>query len=734
MNNSNTPSLFSVRRALKKSFYFSAAPALFISLPVHAVEFVNADKTIRGNTGTAYSVNPGVTLTALNATTYSIIGNGNARLVIDGSVITKPAEGDGTTMTSAFTGAGILSNSQVNNLHSGSTWAVRTTAGGLLQVANSSISSVAQGLQVGTGSTLDMSGTAVSAQALGMQVVSGTANVAGSSITGSKGIVLANANPSNPVASNLALAGSQVTGTSGAAIEVGLGVGPQFGAQANIRLSNGTALVGSDGVAIRVTEASAATVEVDNSAIVGDYVVENSARGELALRNGASWTGRLENLDALAVSSNAQWNMVESTSLNSLTLEGGTVKLGTGGDFYRLQLGELSGSGQFALHTDFSTDTTDVVQVTGASSGDHTLEVAATGQDAATGNDIRVVETADGAARFSLSGGNVDVGTYQYRLVQQGNDWYLAPTQVITPGTASVLALFNATPSVWYGEMTTLRSRMGELRLNEGSTGGWVRTYGNKFNVATGSGLGYSQYQHGISFGADAPAPWGDGQWLVGVLAGYSESDLDLSRGTTGEVKSYYAGAYTTWLDKASGYYFDATVKANRFRNKAEVTLSDNTRTHGDYQAAGLGASAEFGRHVALDNGYFIEPYTQWTALVVQGKDVELDNGMSAHGDRTRSLVGKVGVTGGRTFDLGNGQKVQPYLRVAAAQEFARNNPVSVNANRFDNDLAGTRGELGVGVAVSVADRLQLHADFDYSHGDAIEQPWGVNVGLRYNW
>lgn len=83
---------------------------------------------------------------------------------------------------------------------------------------------------------------------------------------------------------------------------------------------------------------------------------------------------------------------------------------------------------------------------------------------------------------------------------------------------------------------------------------------------------------------------------------------------------------------------------------------------------------------------------------------------------------------------MGDGRFAQPYVRLAYAHEFVNNNQVEVNDNRFDNDLSGSRGEIGAGLAVSLGDRLQLHADFDYSNGAKIEQPWGANVGLRYSW
>src|SRR5690606_34133635 len=119
----------------------------------------------------------------------------------------------------------------------------------------------------------------------------------------------------------------------------------------------------------------------------------------------------------------------------------------------------------------------------------------------------------------------------------------------------------------------------------------------------------------GLSFGADGRLPFGDGNWLAGVSAGYSNSDLNLQGGNSGSVDSYHIGAYATWLDPQSGYYFDGVAKLNRYQNRADVLLSDGSKTKGDYSNHGIGVSLEAGRHLKLDNGYFIEPYAQLAAM-----------------------------------------------------------------------------------------------------------------------
>ena len=485
---------------------------------------------------------------------------------------------------------------------------------------------------------------------------------------------------------------------------------------------------------------SSNNVSLNASTLTGN-ITSLDGTGVVSLENESAWTGNLVNVNRLTVGDPSVWTMNGSNTVNTLVMNEGVVRFGEVNQFYQLDVGNLSGNGTFIMDADYTTNQHDLLNVTGSATGNHTLQIAGSGVDPVSPVPLNIVHTAGGDATFALAGGRpVDVGTYSYQLASSansagGSDWYLDPTnKTISPGTASVLALFNTAPTVWYGELTSLRSRMGELRFNGGQAGGWVRAYGNKYNVDEASGVGYKQTQQGFSLGADAPLPVGDGQWLVGVLAGHSASDLSLNYGTSGTVKSYYVGAYTTWLDQETGYYFDGVLKLNRFRNDSKVSMSDGTRAKGDYDNVGVGGSVEFGRHIKLDDGYFVEPFTQLSTVVIQGKDYGLNNGMQAEGDRTRSLLGKVGVTTGRNFTLKDGKVVQPYVRVAGVHEFAKSNKVRVNNNVFNNDLSGSRGELGAGVAVAFSDKLQLHADFDYATGQHIEQPFGANVGLRFSW
>ncbi|MEB0042260.1 autotransporter outer membrane beta-barrel domain-containing protein, partial [Pseudomonas sp. MH10] len=523
--------------------------------------------------------------------------------------------------------------------------------------------------------------------------------------------------------------GSKIEALNGSVIKVESYSG--VSAFADITIQNGSTLVSGNGNLLEVEKASTANFTVDNSTLTGNLVADDTSTLNVVLKNNASLTGDITNGNNLAVNSGAQWQMVGDNSVKSLSLGGGQVRFGLDG-FHTLSLGELSGSGVFGMKIDLDAGVGDLLSVNGQANGDFTLKVKNTGTEPVSPDlqPLQIVHTEGGDAQFNLLGERVDLGAYSYELEKQGDDWFIVGSgKTISPSTQSALALFNAAPTIFMSEMTTLRSRMGEVR-GSGEGGGWMRAYGSRFEATTGAGVGYKQQQRGLSFGADAPVPVSNGQMLLGVLGGYSKSDLDLNRGTSGTVDSYYVGAYGTWLSE-EGYYVDAVLKLNKFRNESKVAMSDQTKAQGDYNNLAVGGSVEVGKHIKLGDDYFIEPFAQMEAVVVQGDHYRLDNGLDAKNDRTQSVLGKVGSSVGRNIALKDGGVLQPYLRAAVAHEFARSNKVTVNDTRFDNDLFGSRAELGVGVAVSLSKNLQVHADFDYMKGNNVEQPWGANVGVR---
>ena len=709
-----------------------------------------------GSAASDYLARNGATLTVhKNANVKEIRATSGSTLTLTGATVSS-VHGSQAAIALSNSSA-TISDARITSHTSGGLNVARqvgTTTGSYAQVDNSEITGATYGANVTSHSLLELNNSVLVGQRQqGLRLLGGAAIATGSEITGgTTGVVTSLESATALESPHLILDGSRVTGLDGPAITV---LGP---ITAEIDVTNGSSLQGQNGNMLELTQGGSANMRVrfselagniqvgtdsaldlnlDHAILTGD-IVNNGGSASVGLNNGSVLTGRLENVDKLAVNTDATWVMVDNQQVGDLSLSGGNVQFGETGTFYQLDVANLSGNGTFVMSADFATLTGDFLNVTGTSSGDHSLLIASTGADPLTDDRLHVVHTEDGGAKFSLVGNRVDVGTYSYSLVDdnEGKDWLLDPgSKVISPSTNSVLALANAAPSVLYGEMTNLRTRMGELRHSNGASSGlWTRGYSNKFEVNNrDKGVQYNQVQRGFTLGADVPLSGGDGQWLAGFMAGHSTSDLDLSRGSKATVDSYYVGGYATWMDAESGLYFDGVLKFNRLHNESNVAMSDGKKAKGNYTQNAVTASAEVGRNIKLDDGFFVEPYGQLATAFIQNQSYELDNGLQAKGARTASVVGKAGVTVGRDIQLDAGSVLQPYLRTAVAHEFNQSNKVAVNGNSFNNDLSGTRVEMAAGLAMAVSKNWKVHADVERSMGKSVDQPWGVNVGLRYD-
>jgi outer membrane autotransporter protein len=560
-------------------------------------------------------------------------------------------------------------------------------------------------------------------------------------------------NDGNGLGTNtLLLDNSTVEGRSGPAILVEGGV-----QGATIQVQNNSVLRAGNGILLKVQGASAAAMNVVGSALegnvqvlenstvdlsfngasmVGDILREDGSTANVTLNSGSSFTGRLNNSNLTLNQSSL--TMVDNDSIDNLSMNGGLVNFGTPGAQRanrQLEVGALAGDGVIAMQGNFQTGESDLLKAD-AATGSYELAVNASGKDASSPQQLTLVQIGNNNADFALLGGRVDVGTFEYDLEKRTNatgdtEYYLNPTTRLTSGAQSVAALFQTALTVSYGELKSLENRMGELQSDDKRHGLWVRSYGNKWKVADGSsGVGYQQQQQGFTMGGDTRL--GDSSWTVGMLAGYSKSNLDLSGGTSGTVSSYYFGPYFGLLNRDNGYYVDGALKFNHFRNESSVRMSDGKRAEGDYNNSAVSAIVEGGRNIDLGDGWFAKPSAQVSAAVIQGKSYRLDNGMEAEGDDVHSLRTKLGVMAGRSINLGDAQ-VRPYGRVAMVHEFASNdNNVRVNGNSINNNLAGTGFEAGAGVTVSLSEKLHLNIGVDYAKGKNIEQPVAATFGLNY--
>ncbi|EKF0980777.1 autotransporter outer membrane beta-barrel domain-containing protein [Escherichia coli] len=497
-----------------------------------------------------------------------------------------------------------------------------------------------------------------------------------------------------------------------------------------------------------VTTQSGTTLTLDNGSILtGSVTGDNTGAGDMTVR-GAS-----------------VWHLGGDSTVGALTLDNGTVdfrpsattRLTQAFRPVSLVAESLSGNGTFRMNTDIASHTGDMLNVTGNASGNFVLDIRNTGlEPVSAGTPLQVVHTGSGDAAFSLNGGKVDAGTWEYYLNKENTDWYLKadssqpgtdnpgtdnpgtdnpvpPVRHTTKSADAVLDMATAPVYVFNSELQSLRFRHGDVMQNTRSPGGvWGRYTGSDTRISGGAGSGYSLTQSGMETGGDTVFDLNDSRLAVGAFVSYTDNSISHNRGGSSTVGSTGGGLYATWFNN-DGYYVDGVIKVNRFRNELRTWMSDGTAVKGDYHQNGFGGSLEAGRTFSLNENTWIQPYLRSTAFRAESKDISLDNGMKAKAGTTKSLQGEVGVNLGMNLDVA-GTVVRPYLTTAVSHEFSDNNRVRINASyNFTNDISGTTGKYGAGVSAQMTANAGVWAEASYQNGENTESPVTGSVGFRIN-
>ena len=465
----------------------------------------------------------------------------------------------------------------------------------------------------------------------------------------------------------------------------------------------------------------------------------------------------------LTFANGAHWNMTGDSPVSTLAMRnGGIVDLTYGNDpattsrFRTLTADNLTGEGGiFRVNTDIKNDKTDKI-IIGEGAGTHQIEVMPTGTGAdREAMDSFIVQQHDGDASFSLANedGKVEQGLYFYELADRagsvGQEWYLkrassgiAPETPTGEADASLSGLAGHY-AMWYGQLTDLRKRLGEVRYGT-QTGLWVRGFADKSRLDGLAGSSFTQNLYGGSIGYDTLAAVDEEyMWIVGMQLRSAHADQHTNGrwGGHGDLTSMGGGLYSTWVH-ADGWYVDAAATMDWYNHKIRATMRDGTRVHDDRSSYGLGASLEAGRKIDFGfsnegrDHWFVEPQLQLSYFWVKGGDFTASNGMEIDQKDMDSLTGRAGLVLGKKFALdgGNGSRyIQPYVKAGLNHEFLGEQEARLNGVRMTSDLEGTRGYYGVGVDWQATDNLRLYMQAEREHGEHFTREYNVSAGVKWS-
>ena len=448
--------------------------------------------------------------------------------------------------------------------------------------------------------------------------------------------------------------------------------------------------------------AATSTAAAQNSAIALTMQDNSLWNGASYIESNANGTGTI----ALTMN-DAVWNMRDSSTLTSLTLNaGGTINFQHAEDaaWQTLTISDdfIGNGGKLVFNTVLFDDAseTDKLIVEGNTSGHTGVEVNNIGGTGAqTIEGIEIVSVGGNSDGTFEKASRIVAGGYDYNVVQKGKNWFLTslvepvdppvdpvdpPVDPVDPPVGPVIPPQEPVPPAAppqsehqyrpeFGSyqansyaantlfMTRLHDRLGETQYTDLLTGEqkatslWMRNVGGHTRFRDGSGqLKTTANRYVLQLGGDI-AQWStDGldRWHLGLMAGYGNSQSRSASSLTGyhsrgEVNGYSVGLYGTWYANdadRSGTYVDSWMLSNRFDNKV---MGQDQATE-NYRSSGVTASVEAGYSVKMGesgrNSYWIQPKAQAVWMDVQADDHRERNGTRVKDETQGNLMTRLGV------------------------------------------------------------------------------------------
>ncbi|WP_208462887.1 AIDA-I family autotransporter adhesin YfaL/EhaC [Escherichia coli] len=500
----------------------------------------------------------------------------------------------------------------------------------------------------------------------------------------------------------------------------------------------------SDGTVLRLTGQDT-SVALNASLFNGDGTLVNATDG-VTLAGEFNTNLETDSLTYLA----------DVTVNGDLTNTSGAVSLqnGVAGDTLTVN-GDYTGGGTLLLDSELNGDdsVSDQLVMNGNTAGNTTVVVnSITGIGEPTSTGIKVVDFAadptqfQNNAQFSLAGsGYVNMGAYDYTLVEDNNDWYLRSQEVTPPSppdpdptpdpdpsrdpdptpdpapTPAYKPVLNAKVGGYFNNLRAANQAfVMERRDHAGGDGQTLnlRVIGGDYHYTAVGQLAQHEDTSTVQLSGDLfRGRWGDdGEWMLGIVGGYSDNQGDSRSNLTGtradnQNHGYAVGLTSSWFqhgNQKQGAWLDSWLQYAWFSN--DVSEHEDGTDH--YHSSGIIASLEAGYQWLPGHGVVIEPQAQVIYQGVQQDDFTAANHArvsQSQGDDIQTRLGlhsewrtAVGVT--PTLDLN-------YYHDPHATE------IEEDGSTISDDAVKQRGEIKVGVMGNISQRVSLRGSVAWQKG-----------------
>ncbi|HAX8457517.1 TPA: AIDA-I family autotransporter adhesin YfaL/EhaC, partial [Escherichia coli] len=500
----------------------------------------------------------------------------------------------------------------------------------------------------------------------------------------------------------------------------------------------------SDGTVLRLTGQDT-SVALNASLFNGDGTLVNATDG-VTLAGEFNTNLETDSLTYLA----------DVTVNGDLTNTSGAVSLqnGVAGDTLTVN-GDYTGGGTLLLDSELNGDdsVSDQLVMNGNTAGNTTVVVnSITGIGEPTSTGIKVVDFAadptqfQNNAQFSLAGsGYVNMGAYDYTLVEDNNDWYLRSQEVTPPSppdpdptpdpdpsrdpdptpdpapTPAYKPVLNAKVGGYFNNLRAANQAfVMERRDHAGGDGQTLnlRVIGGDYHYTAAGQLAQHEDTSTVQLSGDLfSGRWGtDGEWMLGIVGGYSDNQGDSRSNMTGtradnQNHGYAVGLTSSWFqhgNQKQGAWLDSWLQYAWFSN--DVSEQEDGTDH--YHSSGIIASLEAGYQWLPGRGVVIEPQAQ---VIYQG--VQQDDFTAANRARVSQSQGDdIQTRLGLHSEWRTAVHVIPTLDLNYYHD-PHSTEIEEDGSTISDDAVKQRGEIKVGVTGNISQRVSLRGSVAWRKG-----------------
>ncbi|MBT2325179.1 autotransporter domain-containing protein [Variovorax paradoxus] len=531
----------------------------------------------------------------------------------------------------------------------------------------------------------------------------------------------------------------------------------------------------------------------------------NTYSGATAVRSGTLRTAADHSLSAVSahtVSAGATLDLAGHSQKMAALDNGGTVSLrgAAPGTTLTVTGAYVGRNGTLQLSTALGASGPSdrlVLDGPGASASGHTsVQISNLGGlgGLTTGHGIEVVSATNGATStaqttkdaFSLAGGRVDAGAYEYRLFAAdangaGENWYLRSSTAASPSVAPPVAETSPAPSppsvptyrtevpLFAALPAQLRqadlSMLGNLHRRTGDDDAsaqalaslgpvatppsnerraWARVVHADLDIRQGGTVSPASKGSvkGVQGGTDLFVS-GSGDWRGGIYLGSQEGRVEVSGSASGlwravgstELRARYLGAYATY-ENATGFYADAVLQYGTHRYNAKPLGGLSVPGKG----SSLTAAFEVGQAFALGRGWTLEPQAQLMYRRAKLDDAVLLRAQVQQDDADGWIAG-LGLRVKGDFATSAG-RLQPYARIRVQHDSGGSDMARfigpAAATEIRSGAGYTAAELSGGFTLSLSRSTSLYGEVGklFSAGGSNKVKSGVqgSLGVRVRW